>query len=222
MKKFLKKTKWVLIISCFFILSICLVFIFLLPCEDQRLLANNIIQASAIVTLVIVTLSYVYYTMKLADQAKKQSIQIAGQAKQTKELAERTKELVEEQIGKRTADFWERRIDEFYKPFADQLGKMMKYISESRDDADKTWKIILDTRDIFLRRSYMVSCETLKKLIKIEPLFFQAQNIHPKRKEVQKKFIESRYKIKDIVVKEWNDIEHYLRSFYGIENEGES
>lgn len=215
MKKFLKETKWILIISFLLILSICLVFIFLLPCEDQRLLANIIIQASAIVTLVVVTLSYVYYTKTLADQAKEQSSHVAHQAMQTTKLAYTTNEALEEQKEKRTADHNERRLDEFYRPFIEKLNNMKKEIAKRERDDSRTWEIIINTRNLFLKKSHMVSIETLKKLKKIEPLFFTVQAAHPQRENMLKKFIDKEDEIRKNVINEWNEIEDEIRKFYG-------
>ena len=68
--------------------------------NQQKLQISNKIQAWAIVTLVFITGIYAYQTHKTVKEAEK----------------------------RRKADYWERRIKEFYKPFWDILNTMRNEI----------------------------------------------------------------------------------------------
>lgn len=124
MKKVWKENKWLIIFWFLVIIMVFLLLRFLRPSE----MINNIIQAILIVTLVFVTFFY---------------------AKQTQRLVEEERKSLEEIKKKRDADYWERRISEFYKPFIDKLNNMIVEIRKDPIDTDRTWEIIKNTGDFF-------------------------------------------------------------------------
>ncbi len=104
---------------------------------------NNIVQAIAITTLVFVTWFY---------------------AKQTKRQAEETKRLVEEGKKKNIADFWEKRINEFYEPFVKYMNDIKDELHKEIVDTDRMNKLRKDSKYHFWRKQYMTSKATAKKM----------------------------------------------------------
>lgn len=122
MKKLWKKSKWLLITWIFLVLLVFFTFVFFLPCSDQRELANNIIQAIAIITLVLVTLSYAISTMELAEQTRNQS--------------DRTAALIEDQKLSRDLDFREKILEKFCMPLQYRLNNLKSQLEKVRSKED--------------------------------------------------------------------------------------
>jgi hypothetical protein len=151
---------------------------------------NNIIQAIAITTLVFVTIYYARQTWALVEEGKK----------------------------KRDANFWERRINEFYEPFIVKLNELKKELHEDRDTREmmemmnKIWK---ELYHILYSKGYMTSEKTLKEIAKLTQAISEAEE--DRERESYKKYYAVEQATRKIILKEWDELEHLLREFYGVE-----
>jgi len=158
-----------------------------------------IIQADAIITLILVTWAYAIRTKDLVDQQKIS---------------------LEEQKKKRTIDFWERRINEFYEPFFDKLNKMRSKINLDTFGKKIAENILKDVEDFYWKRRYMISIDTFKKISDLHTKLFLSyldvsQLGHDEASKVLRDFRIAESKVRDIVIMEWENIENSIRKFYG-------
>lgn len=184
------KRNWLVYLSSFifFIVISLVVFIFTLDSAVIRL--GEKIQASAVILLVLITGVYAFQTYQ----------------------------IVKAERNKRTADYNVKRIDQFYKPFLDRLWDLgyESYVKDDRTGA--IWAVFKETKDLLWLRGYMVSKETHKKITDIEPLFTWAKIAPESKAKLMEKFRSRQREICDVLEKEKNDIEQYLRHFYKIES----
>ena len=190
MKNVWKDNKSLIILLFIGILIFILVWILLYPDKDK------IIQAELIVILVFITLFYAIQTQKLVRQEESS-------------LAELKR--------KRTTDFWEKRLIEFYKPFVDKLNNMMEAIHKEHIDRDRIFEIWKNTKDFIWKNDYMISENTCKKIEKLNMILFEFQN--EKEEKLYREFRELEKEVREIVIDEWNDIKKNLREAYDIERE---
>ena len=202
-KGFIAETWGFLLVALIIILGVILLFLFVWRCEEQRMLGNIIINASAIIFLAFITLSYALYTKKLSDQGKAQLKQFALS--------------LDEQVRKTRADFNERRISKFYRPFFGLLYEMNSALLEKEIDEGLTMSIIRRLNSLFVEKGYMISTITRQKLKLIDPLFFSAQVSLANRESMIKKFKKEEDEISTILILEWDHIENEIRDFYDIE-----
>jgi len=188
MKKIWKENKNLLFLWLSIIIIVSLLLIFLKPSEKL----NNIIQAIAIITLVFITGFY---------------------ANQTQKLVEQEKISLEEEKKKRDADFWEKRINEFYKPFTETLNDIRDALHEKEKDPKKLNKLKRDFKYLSWQKGYMIPKETYKKMMKLE-LGILIADID-KDKESFVRFYEAEKDARKIVNNEWLEIEDKIRKFYG-------
>lgn len=182
----------------FWFMAIIIASVLLVFLKPQETI-NNIIQAIAIITLVFVTWVY---------------------AKRTKDLVEQEKISLEEQKKKRTIDFWEKRINEFYKPFIDKLNTMRREINKDTVDKKITENILKDVEDFYWKRRYMISIDTFKKIDELHTKLFIAsidiaQLSNDEAEKLLKDFRMAESKVRDIIIMEWENIENSIRKFYG-------
>jgi len=187
MKNVWKENKILIVIAC---VVLILVYILLYPEKDK------IIQAELIVILVSITLFYAIQTQKLVRQEESS-------------LAELKR--------KRTTDFWEKRLIEFYKPFVDKLNNMMEAIHKEHIDRDRIFEIWENTKDFIWKNDYMISENTYKKIEKLNMILFEFQN--EKEEKLYREFRDLEKEVREIVIDEWNDIKKNLREAYDIERE---
>jgi hypothetical protein len=116
--------------------------------SSKSQLLSNIIQAAAVVTLVLVTWFY---------------------AKQTQEQAKFPKSLLDEQKLKRGLEFNERRLQFFYNPFFEHLHEAVEIFEEKRIEEIRE---ILEKprREIFWPHYFMLQKETRKM---VSEFFFE-------------------------------------------------
>jgi len=161
--------------------------VFLKPQET----INNIIQAIAIITLVFVTWVY---------------------AKRTGDLVEQEKKTLEENKKKKDADYWEKRINEFYQPFIVKLNNIKEELYNEQRDTKKMNELRNDAQCFFWKKKYMISQETVKKIEKLQLTIFQAEL--DRRKKSFKKYYEAEKEVRTTINNEWNEIEDKIRKFY--------
>lgn len=190
MKNLWKENKSIFILVIIGIILFILVGIILYPEKDK------IIQAELIVILVSITLFYAIQTQKLVRQEKSS-------------LAELKR--------KRKADFWEKRLLEFYKPFIDKMNNMLEAIHKEQIDRDRITEIWNNTKDFIWKKDYMISEYTCKKIEKLTMLLFEFQN--KEKEKFNREFSELEREVREIVIDEWNDIKKNLREVYDIERE---
>jgi len=160
--------------------------------NQQKLQISNKIQAWAIVTLVFITGIYAYQTHKTVKEAEK----------------------------RRKADYWERRIKEFYKPFWDILNTMRNEIKIDTFGERRTEEILKDVEDFYWKRRYMIPIDTSNKINELHTDLFiasidiaQLDNKEVKKLLRQLRMAES--KVRTIIVDEWKSIEASIRKIYG-------
>jgi len=146
---------------------------------------NNIIQAIAIITLVFVTLYYAVQTQKLVEEGKK----------------------------KRDADFYEKRIDEFYMPFIEKLNVLKDKIHESPLNSVEMHNLSRETVLFLWQKARLAPKKTIKK---IKALLIDLLVARPKLDEnTLEKLRESEDEVRKIIVEEWKIVEDEIRKIYG-------
>ena len=150
------------------------------------------IEVGAIVTLVFITGNYAYQTHKTVKEAEK----------------------------RRKADYWERRINKFYKPFFDKLNTIRREINIETLSGDRTKEILKDIEDFYWERRYMISIDTFKEVNELHTKLFIAsvdiaQLDNNEAKELLKDFRIAESKVRTIIVNEWKGIEASIRKIYG-------
>ena len=185
MKNVWKENKSLIVIACLVLILVC---ILLYPEKDE------IIQAELIVILVSITLFYAIQTQRLVKEEKR---------------------LVKEEKKKNTADFWEKRLVEFYKPFIDKLNNMKNAVYTKPINKDRIFEIYKNTTDLIWKRDYMISEKTCKKIEKLTMILFETQNY--RERDSLKEFTDLEEEVRKIIVNEWNDIKNALRKIYAIE-----
>jgi len=145
------------------------------------------IQAGSIIALVFVTLYYAIQTYMLVKEAKK----------------------------KRDADFWERRIAEFYKPFIVKLNTMRDEINVETLSAYRTEEISIDTQNFLWEKRYMVSKDTFNKINELHSKLFIVHTDVDKAEELLREFREAESKVRTIIVNECKSLEASIRKIYG-------
>ena len=158
-------------------------------------LLNNTVSAIAMVTLVIVTMFY---------------------ARQTEKQAQYLRMSLEENKKKRTVDFWERRIAEFYKPYLDKLNRMKLETSKYPIDRTEINTIINNTRDFYWQKGHLVSEETYQQMIKLQDLLIQI--MLDKQEEHLDEFRSAETKMREKIEKERKNDENEIREFYGYKD----
>lgn len=150
---------------------------------------NNLIQAIAIVTLVFVTTYY----------------------------ASETRKLVEEGKIKRTADFYEKRINEFYAPFIKKINELEAELCRETSETAKMNDLRKDARYFIWQKEYMASEATVKKIEELlDNILFADMD---RSKEALKKYHESDKAVKKIIIEEQNEIIIEIRKIYGYSEE---
>jgi len=187
MKNVWKENKSLIVIACLVLILVC---ILLYPEKDE------IIQAELIVILVSITLFYAIQTQRLVKEEKR---------------------LVKEEKKKNTADFWEKRLVEFYKPFIDKLNNMKDAVHKKPINKDRIFEIYENTTHLIWKRDYMISEKTCKKIEKLNMLLFETQNYNYKERDSLKEFTDLEKEVRKIIINEWNDIKDTLRKIYAIE-----
>ena len=192
MKNVWKENKSLIVIACLVLILVC---ILLYPEKDE------IIQAELIVILVSITLFYAIQTQRLVKEEKR--------------LVKEEKRLVKEEKKKNTADFWEKRLVEFYKPFIDKLNNMKGAVHKKPINKDRIFKIHKNTTHLIWKRDYMISEKTCKKIEKLNILLSETQNYEEGYS--LKEFTDLEKEVRNIIINEWNDIKDALRKIYAIE-----
>ena len=133
-----------------------------------------------------------------------------------------THRIVKESEKKRIADFQERRISEFYKPFIDKLDDMENLINLGTIKNMKTKNIAKSTDNLLREKKYMISRKTLIDIFKLRDDLIN--NIISETKDNEKamklffEFNKAREKVRQIVTKEKLKIEEKIREFYDIKD----
>jgi len=148
---------------------------------------DKIIQAELIVILVSITLFYAIQTQRIVKEEKK----------------------------KNTADFWEKRLVEFYKPFIDKLNNMKDAVHKKPINKDRIFEIYKNTTHLIWKRDYMISEKTCKKIEKLNILLFETQNYG--EGDSLKEFNDLEKEVRKIILNEWNETKDALRKIYAIE-----
>ena len=148
---------------------------------------DKIIQAELIVILVFITLFYAIQTQRIVKEERK----------------------------KNTADFWEKRLVEFYKPFIDKLNNMKTAVYKKPINKDRISEIYQNTKNLIWKRDYMISEKTCKKIEKLIILLSEIQDY--REGDSLKEFTDLEKEVRKIVINEWNDIKYSLRKIYAIE-----
>ena len=185
MKNVWQENKSLIVIVCLVLILVC---ILLYPEIDK------IIQAELIVILISITLFYAIQTQKLVRQEESS-------------LAELKR--------KRTMDFWEKRLIEFYEPYVDKLNNMMEAIHKKHIDIDRISEIYKNTTHLIWKRDYMISEKTCKKIEKLIILLYEIQDY--REGDSLKEFTDLEKEVRNIIINEWNDIKYSLRKIYAIE-----
>ncbi len=160
--------------------------------NQQKLQISNKIQAWAIVTLVFITGIYAYQTHETVKEAEK----------------------------RRKADYWERRIKEFYKPFWDRLNTVRNEIKIDTLGERRTVEILKDVEDFLWEKSYMIPIDTFNKINELHTELFIgsidiAQFDNKKVKELLRQLRRAESKVRTIIVDELKSIEASIRKIYG-------
>jgi len=150
------------------------------------------IEASAIVILVFITGIYAYLTHKTLKEAEK----------------------------RRKADYWERRINKFYKPFFDKLNKMRNKVNKDTIGKKITENILKDVKDFSWERRYMIPIDTFKKINELHTDLFIAsidiaQFDNKEVEEFLRQFRMAESKVRKLIVNELESIEASIRKIYG-------
>jgi len=146
---------------------------------------NNIIQSELIVILVCITWYYAYQTRRLVD----------------------------EQEAKKNADFWEKRIIEFYSPFLIKLGNLNIVLFKEGENGNKIVDVIDDLHDFFEKKKYMVSRETSDNIFALIDSLWTSllgKDIDPSFDN----FNAARNEVESIIEKELDSIICKIRKFY--------
>jgi len=153
---------------------------------------EKIIQTAPLVVLVFVTL---YYSIE-------------------------TYRIVKEGRIKRIADFYEKRINEFYAPFMlklndlrDELYKNPSSVEDIKVHTEKMNALLRDAQYHLWQKGYMVSKKTKKKINDLQLDLLEAEV--DREKESSKKFRDSNLEVTDIILKEWRFVEEEIRKIYG-------
>lgn len=150
---------------------------------------NQIIQAEAIVALVFVTLVYAIETHK----------------------------LVKEGQMKRVADFYEKRINEFYGPFIEKLNDLRDELHREPPDMKKMNELKKDAQYFLWQKEYMVSQVTAKKIVKLMLHILEVD--HDRSREAFRKYYESAIAVGNIITEELDEITIKIRKIYGYSEE---
>jgi len=145
------------------------------------------IQAGSIVALVLVTIYYAIQTHKLVEEGKK----------------------------KRDVDFWERTINEFYGPLIEKLNDIRTALHKDPIDSDNMNALRDEARRLLWNKGYMTFKKTIKEFKNLEITIFQTEIDHDRKS--YKRFYEEEEKVRIIIVKEWEELEDKIRSFYGVQ-----
>jgi hypothetical protein len=150
------------------------------------------IEASAIVILVFITGIYAYLTHKTLKEAEK----------------------------RRKADYWERRIIKFYKPFFDKLNKMGNTVNKDTIGKKITENILKDVENFCWERRYMIPIDTFKKINELHTDLFIAsidiaQFDNKEVEEFLRQFRMAESKVRKLIVNELESIEASIRKIYG-------
>jgi len=153
---------------------------------------GEMIQAEAIITLVFVTIFYAVQTQK----------------------------MVKEEEKRRKADYWERRIKEFYKPLWDRLNTVRNEIKIDTLGEGRTVEILKDVEDFLWEKRYMIPIDTFNKINELHTELFIAsidiaQLDNKEVKELLKQLRRAESKVRTIIVDEWKSIEASIRKIYG-------
>ena len=141
---FWKENKDLIILVFIWILASIFVLILLCPQIDEM------IQAEAIITLVFVTIFYAIQTQKLVKQEKIS---------------------LEEEKKRKTVDFWQSRLIEFFLPLRINLQKLQVIVMEFRPfSSDEFSKIISEFIEL-MSKAYMLSPEMNNALISFTGMF---------------------------------------------------
>lgn len=143
------------------------------------------IQCIAVVALVIITGSYTYHTYKLVEEGKK----------------------------KRDADFWEKRIIEFYMPFIEKLNALKNQMSRESGNGEKLIKKIDGLRDFFLEKKYMIPEKTSQQIESLQEALWTA--LLDDKDLLMMNFYAAENEVRDIISNEWGEIENNIRKLYG-------
>jgi len=150
---------------------------------------SDIVQAEAIVALVFVT---IFYAIK-------------------------TDRLVEEGKTKRTADFNEKRINEFYAPFIKKLNDLKEELYRKTSETAKMNDLRNDVRYFIWQKEYMASEATVKKINELlDNILFADMD---RNKEAFKEYRESEKVVRKIIIEEQNKIIIEIRKIYGYSEE---
>ena len=175
---------------------VIVIFILLLACffiwKQCGIQIGDKIEASAIVILVFITGIYAYQTHKTVKEAEK----------------------------RRKADYWERRINKFYKPFFDKLNKMSNKVNKDTIGKKITENILKDVEDFCWKRRYMIPIDTFKKINELHfNLFIASIDIaqfdDKEVEELLRQFRMAESKVRKLIVNELESIEASIRKIYG-------
>ena len=144
MKKLWKENKDLIILVFIWILASIFVLILLCPQIDEM------IQAEAIITLVFVTIFYAIQTQKLVKQEKIS---------------------LEEEKKRRTVDFWQSRLIEFFLPLRINLQKLQEIVMEFRPFSSDEFSKTLSEFIELMSKAYMLSPELNNSLISFLNMF---------------------------------------------------
>lgn len=165
------------------VMFFCFIICFII--NQQKLTISDKIQAWTIITLVFITGIYAYLTYKIVKEAEK----------------------------KRKADYWEKRINEFYQPFIVKLNNIKEELYNEQKDTKKMNEVRNDAQCFFWKKKYMISQETVKKIEEWQLTIFEAEI--DGEKESFKKYYEAEKEVRTTINNEWNEVEDKIRKFYG-------
>lgn len=154
---------------------------------------SNILQAQAVITLVLVTWFY---------------------AQQTKYLVDEQKNAIRETKRKIQVDFLERRISEFYHPYILLLDKIKDVLNSSEIEHLRADSFHEELSSLYFKREYMTNISiTLVSSMNsiIAELRMYGRQLGP---ETISKFNEITKSVRDFLVAEWRDIEREIKEYY--------
>ncbi len=145
--------------------------------KQTDLLISDKIQALAIVTLIFVTIFYAIQTQRLVKQEKIS---------------------LEEQKKKNHADFWERKLKEYFLPVRIALMDFIGLLSIKALPSDEIKKEVLKISDLFAK-AIMMSKETMDSLNSLMDEFLNFKHLKEKGISEEKWIDDTRKKIMDLI-----------------------
>jgi hypothetical protein len=135
-----------------------------------------------------------------------------------------TKDLVEEERKRRNADFWEKRISDFYHPFLVKLERMPSLFGKNRLNYDELRVLWDGIAELYELKKYFAPQATIDKLDQLfisagMPLLDESGNDIKGEIKADERAVdeikESLAEMKALIESEYKTTENQIRKFYG-------